>query len=92
MLQNQIASAGGLIGKFVTGLDGLNDSVDGLVTAVRVEGDDVFLELDTGKKLSVDRVTQIFDEVPGVRLWGPRLRVTRRRVKWLRVRRGPRVR
>ena len=59
VLQNQITSAGGLIGKLVIGLDGAHAEVEGLVTAVRVEQDRVFLELDTGQTLRADRVTQI---------------------------------
>lgn len=59
VLQNQITSAGGLIGKLVIGLDDAHAEVDGLVTAVRVEQDRVFLELDTGQTLRADRVTQI---------------------------------
>jgi len=59
VLQNQIAGAGALIGKLVAGLDASNDLVDGLVTSVRIENDTVMLELDTGKTLAMDRVTQI---------------------------------
>ena len=59
VLQNQIAGAGGLIGKLVAGLDGSNDAVSGLVTSVRIEDHTVMLELDTGKTLPMDRVTQI---------------------------------
>src|ERR1041384_6031570 len=51
VLQNQISSAGGLIGKMVQGLDEQNDPVDGLVTSIRVEKDAVNLELDNGKSL-----------------------------------------
>ena len=61
VLQNQIASAGGLIGKSISGLDANNDAIDGIVTAVRVEDDEVFLELDTGKQLATSRVTRIFE-------------------------------
>jgi len=59
VLQNQIASAGGMIGKTVDGLDGNNNKVTGLVKSVRVEGDNVVLELDTGKSVAMDRVTAI---------------------------------
>jgi flagellar basal-body rod modification protein FlgD len=59
VLQNQIASAGGMIGKAVDGLDANNNKVNGLVKSVRVEADKVILELDTGKSLPMDRVMQI---------------------------------
>jgi len=57
--QNQLASAGGLIGRDVEGLSGANDRVSGRVTAVRVEGGEVQLELDSGRSLPMDRVTSI---------------------------------
>ena len=59
MLQNQISSAGGMIGKMVQGLDEQDDPVNGLVTSVRVEQDAVNLELDNGKSLPLARVTAI---------------------------------
>lgn len=59
VLQNQIGSAGNLIGKMVAGMDDQSKQVSGLVNSVRVESDGVYLELDTGKKLSLGRVTSI---------------------------------
>ena len=58
-LQNQLGSAGNLIGKLVQGLDENNDNVVGLVDSVRVENNQVFLELDSGKTLSMGNVTAI---------------------------------
>jgi len=58
-LQNQLGSAGNLIGKLVQGLDENNDNVVGLVNSVRVENNQVFLELDSGKTLSMTNVTAI---------------------------------
>jgi flagellar basal-body rod modification protein FlgD len=58
-LQSQIGSAGNLIGKLVQGLDDQNDNVTGLVNSVRVENNQVFLELDNGKTLSMGNVTAI---------------------------------
>ena len=58
-LQNQIGSAGNLIGKMVSGIDESNDPIEGLVTAVRVEKDGVRLELDNGKTLPLGNVTSI---------------------------------
>lgn len=59
VLQNQVASAGGLIGKLVAGLDLANQDVAGLVTAVRVQDGQAVLELDNGKTLPMERVTEI---------------------------------
>ena len=58
-LQNQLGSAGNLIGKLVQGLDENNDNIVGLVDSVRVENDEVFLELDNGKTLSMSNVMAI---------------------------------
>jgi len=57
--QNQLGSAAGMIGKNVQGLDADNNAIGGLVTSVRVEGDQVNLELDNGKSLALKRVTSI---------------------------------
>ena len=59
VLQNQIGSAGNLIGKNIEGLDDQNSTVTGVVNSVKVEGNDVFLELDNGNKLALARVTSI---------------------------------
>jgi flagellar basal-body rod modification protein FlgD len=60
VMQNNIASAGNLIGKQIQGLDENGDPVQGLVNSVRVQKDKgVFLELDNGKTLPVDYVTSI---------------------------------
>jgi flagellar basal-body rod modification protein FlgD len=57
--QNQIGAAGQLMGKMVAGLDEHDQAVQGQVTSVRVEKDQVFLELDTGKRVALGRVTTI---------------------------------
>jgi flagellar basal-body rod modification protein FlgD len=60
VLQNNISSAGNLIGKHVQGLDDNGDPVDGLVNSVHVEKDKgVYLELDNGKTLPVASVTDV---------------------------------
>ena len=60
VMQNNISSAGNLIGKKIQGIDENGDPVEGLVNSVRVEKDKgVFLELDNGKTLPVDYVTNI---------------------------------
>jgi len=57
--QDQVSKASGLIGKVVEGVDESNNDVRGRVTAVRVTDDKAMLELDTGKKLSMNRITTI---------------------------------
>jgi flagellar basal-body rod modification protein FlgD len=57
--QNQIGAAAGLIGKTVQGLDDNDDPVTGTVTSVSVGKDSVDLELDTGTKLPLGKVTSI---------------------------------
>ena len=59
VLQNNIGSAGNLIGKSVQGLDDNDKPVSGLVNSVRVQQDQVYLELDNGNILSMTRVTSI---------------------------------
>ena len=59
VLQNQITQAGSLIGKVVSGLDDANNQVNGLVTSVRIQDDQAVLELDSGRLLAMDRVTEI---------------------------------
>lgn len=57
--QNQLAGAGNMIGKMVTGLSEGNDRISGLVSSVRVKEDQVLLELDNGQQLPMSRVTGI---------------------------------
>lgn len=58
--QNNISSAGSLIGKIVSGTDEAQNPIEGMVTSVRVKPDGaVELELDSGKILPLGRVTQI---------------------------------
>jgi flagellar basal-body rod modification protein FlgD len=61
VLQNQVATAGGLIGKSVEGRDSDFKSVDGIVTAVTVQGGAAYLELDNGKSLPMGNVTRIVE-------------------------------
>jgi len=58
-LQNQLGSAGNMIGKLVQGIDSNNDNIVGLVDSVRVEYNQVFLELDSGKTLPMGNVIAI---------------------------------
>lgn len=59
VLQNNLGAAGNLIGKMVEGLEPDGAEISGLVTSVRVEGDEISLELDNGKELKLARVTSI---------------------------------
>jgi flagellar basal-body rod modification protein FlgD len=59
VMQNELAQAGGMIGKMVQGLDESDSQVSGVVTAVRVVDGKAVLELDTGKQLPLARVTRI---------------------------------
>jgi flagellar basal-body rod modification protein FlgD len=58
-LQNQIGSAGNMIGKMVQGLDDHGEEIEGLVTSVRIQDQKVFLELDNGRTLPMERVTAV---------------------------------
>lgn len=59
VLQNQIGSAGNLIGRLVEGADANQESISGMVNSVRVNKDGVYLELDNGKELALSNVTNI---------------------------------
>ncbi len=50
-----------LIGKHVSGPDRQGAFQDGLVTGIRREPDDIYLELDTGQTLPVGNVTRFMD-------------------------------
>ena len=57
--QNQIASAGNLIGKSVEGSDAANNTVSGVVDSVNVHASEVVLHLHSGADLQMSRVTKI---------------------------------
>lgn len=59
VMQNQLAQAGGMIGKVVEGLDLTNNAISGEVVSVRVVSGEAVLELDTGKNLMMGRITRI---------------------------------
>jgi flagellar basal-body rod modification protein FlgD len=61
VLQNAIGQAGALIGKQVEGLSRDNETVTGIVTAVRVVDGKAQLELDNGVTLPIDRVATVTD-------------------------------
>jgi flagellar basal-body rod modification protein FlgD len=58
-LQNDISSAGNMIGKQVTGQDDRGNPMQGVVDSVKVVDGAVSLELDNGQELSLSNVTGI---------------------------------
>ena len=61
VLQNQIASAAGMIGKGVVGTDANSNPVSGVVTSVKVDNANstVNLELDSGQTLPLGNVSTV---------------------------------
>jgi flagellar basal-body rod modification protein FlgD len=59
VLQNQVSSAAGMIGKMVAGLGMQGEQIRGVVTTVRVVDKKVVLELDSGKQLQMSRITDV---------------------------------
>ncbi|MFI5377759.1 MAG: flagellar hook capping FlgD N-terminal domain-containing protein [Tepidisphaerales bacterium] len=57
--QNQLSTAGSLLGKMVQGLDANSNQVQGLVTSIQVTNNQVLLNLDSGSTLALDKVTNI---------------------------------
>jgi flagellar basal-body rod modification protein FlgD len=60
-LQNSLSQAGGLIGKVVEGIDPNDQKVNGKVVSVRLGEKGAELELDTGRKLLLEKVSRITD-------------------------------
>lgn len=60
---NKMASAGNLLGQIVGGLSQTNDRVLGFVISVNRQGDEVFLELDTGDFIPFDNVETVVDPI-----------------------------
>jgi flagellar basal-body rod modification protein FlgD len=58
-LQTQIGSASALIGKSVQGLDANGNPLNGTVNSVKVSGDSVDLQLDSGMSMALTNVTSI---------------------------------
>jgi flagellar basal-body rod modification protein FlgD len=59
VLQQNLGAAGNLIGKMVEGHADDGEAITGLVTSIRVEKNEVFLELDNGNRLPLKKVTGI---------------------------------
>lgn len=58
-LQQQIASAGSLIGKTVQGLNDAGETVAGQVTSLMIKDKKVILQLDTGQQVKLANVTKV---------------------------------
>lgn len=56
-----ILNSSALVGKMVSGFDQSNTRIEGIVTSVVTEDDDLILELDTGQRLSAGAVTRFSD-------------------------------
>ncbi|MBG82942.1 MAG: hypothetical protein CMJ40_00175 [Phycisphaerae bacterium] len=62
VFENQLASASGLIGRFVGGLDWSGVRIGGIVSAVVRQGDEIALELDSGAFLPISGVETIITQ------------------------------
>ncbi len=60
--QNQLASAGGLIGRRVGGLDDENQRITGVVKSVLKTADGTVLALEGGKRIAFSRVDEMYDD------------------------------
>jgi flagellar basal-body rod modification protein FlgD len=61
VFENQLASASGMIGKFIGGLTPDNQRVAGYVVSVIRQGDDVNLELDNGWVVPISGVETVIN-------------------------------
>jgi flagellar basal-body rod modification protein FlgD len=59
VLQNNLGAASSLIGKTVQGQLDNGEAITGVVNSIKVENDNVTLELDSGHTLKLDRITSI---------------------------------
>jgi len=64
VFENKLSSAATLIGKTVQGLTDDGFRVNGTVSTVVRQGDEVTLELDTGWRLSIDNIERIQEPQP----------------------------
>lgn len=62
--ENQLASASGMIGKFIVGRTENFETVTGFATAVQKRGDDISIELDTGWQVPITNVETIVQPTP----------------------------
>ena len=60
LFQNQVVTAGNLIGRHVDGVTDDGETVSGKVESVRMSGQRIILTLDSGIDVGMDRVTRMF--------------------------------
>jgi len=58
--QNQLASAGSMIGKSIRGLDENSLPAEDLVTSVSLENNEVWLTLESGQRVSFSQIEMIY--------------------------------
>jgi flagellar basal-body rod modification protein FlgD len=61
VFENQLAGAGNLLGKFVSGLTQDNDRVAGFAVAIVRENNTVLLELDNGYRVPISSIEEVID-------------------------------
>jgi len=61
----KLAAATTMLGKLILGINADGDQLSGLVTAVKLEGDTVFLELDSGARINLDNVIEVYSGPKG---------------------------
>ncbi len=61
-LNQKLSAASTLLGKLILGRSEDGDEISGIATAVKREGDKIYVELDSGQRLAVDDVLQVFDK------------------------------
>jgi len=61
VLENQLASAGNLLGKFIDGLTDQAERAQGYALSVIRRQDQVYLELDTGHLVPVENINTVID-------------------------------
>lgn len=61
-INQKISAASALIGRLVVGINSEGEEVSGIVNSVVREGDDVFLELDSGARLSIDNIIAVYKD------------------------------
>jgi len=60
LFQNQVVTAGNLIGRDIEGMTDDGKTVTGKVTSVRMSGARIVLALDSGEDVGMERVTRMF--------------------------------
>lgn len=56
----KLGAASSMLGKLVVGHSEDGEIVEGMVTSIKREGDKIFLELDSGQRLDLDDVIEVY--------------------------------